>query len=103
MVKISIFYPYSEGKGFDVRYYCEKHMAMVKEVLGDACKGVAVEQGIAGRAPGSPPTYIAMGHIYCDSVEAFQAAFGPHASKFTNDKLNYTMIDPIMQISEVKM
>ena len=49
MIKASLMYPYSEGKGFDMNYYCEKHMPMVKQKLGSACKSIAVEQGIAGR------------------------------------------------------
>ncbi len=103
MIKASVMYPYSEGKEFDIKYYCEKHMPMVKQKLGSACKRIAVEQGIAGGAPGVPPTYVAMGHIYCESVEAFQAAFGPHVAEFRADMPNYTLIQPIIQISEVKI
>ena len=103
MIKVSVLYPYSEGKGFNMKYYCEKHMPMVKQKLGSACKSIAVEQGIAGGAPGAPPTYVAMGHIYCESVEVFQAAFGPHMAEFRADKPNYTLIEPITQISEVKI
>jgi uncharacterized protein (TIGR02118 family) len=44
-----------------------------------------------------------MGHIYCESVEAFQAAFGPHVAEFRADMPNYTLIQPIIQISEVKI
>ena len=84
-------------------YYCDKHIPMVKEKLGAACKSVAVEQGMAGGQPGSPPTYIAMGHLYFDSVEAFQAAFGPHAKEIMGDIPNYTRIQPSIQISEVKI
>ncbi len=103
MIKASVMYPYSEGKRFDMKYYCEKHMPMVKQKLGSACKSIAVEQGIAGGAPGAPPTYVAMGHIYSESLEAFQAAFGAHAVEFMADMPNYTTIQPIVQISEVKI
>ena len=102
MIKVSVLYPHSEGKGFDMKYYCDKHMPMVMKKLGSACKSIAVEQGIAGGAPGAPPTYVAMGHIYCESVEAFQAAFGPHAAEIMADIPNYTPIQPVIQISEVK-
>jgi len=34
---------------------------MVQQKLGSACKGMAVEHGIAGMTPGSPPAFIAMG------------------------------------------
>ncbi len=103
MIKVSVVYPYSESKKFDMKYYCEKHMPMVKQKLGRACKSIAVEQGIAGGAPGTPPTYVAMGHIYSESVEAFQAAIGPHMEEIMADIPNYTPIQPIIQISEVKL
>ncbi len=79
MIKVSVLYPNTTGCKFDMRYYLDKHMPMVRNKLGTACKRVAVEQGIAGGAPGSPATYVAMGHLYFDSTDAFQAAFAPHA------------------------
>jgi uncharacterized protein (TIGR02118 family) len=103
MIKVSVLYPHSGSAGFDMNYYLAKHMPMVKEKLGAACKSMAVEQGVAGGAPGAPPTYVAMGHLYFDSAEAFQAAFTPHASAIMGDIPNYTTIQPVIQISEVKM
>ena len=103
MIKISVFYPNDEGKTFDMEYYCNKHIPMVQGKLGAQCKGVAVEEGLAGGAPGSRATYVAMGHLYFDSVEAFQAAFGPHAEAIMADIPNYTDIKPAIQISEVKI
>ena len=38
-----------------------------------------------------------------DSVEAFQAAFGPHAAEIMGGVPNYTDIQPMIQISEVKI
>lgn len=103
MIKVSVLYPNRPGSKFDIDYYCSKHIPMVREKLGAACKGMAVEHGIAGMPPGSAPAYIAMGHIYCDSAEAFQAAFAPHAQEIMGDIPNYTDIEPIIQISEVKI
>jgi uncharacterized protein (TIGR02118 family) len=103
MIKVSVLYPNSAGGKFDIDYYCQKHMPMVKRKLGDACKQMNVEQGVAGGAPGSAPTYVAMGHLYFDSVPAFQAAFAPHAQEIMSDIPNYTNSQPIIQISEVKM
>lgn len=76
---------------------------MVQEKLGAALKGVAVEQGLSGAEPGSQATYVAMGHLLFDSVEAFQEAFGPHAEAIMGDVPNYTDVQPTIQISEVKM
>ena len=103
MIKVSVLYPNNEGSKFDMKYYCENHVPMVQQKLGAACKGVAVEQGISGTAPGSRAAYAAMGHLYFDSVEAFQTAFAPHAASIMADIPNYTDIQPTMQISEVKV
>jgi uncharacterized protein (TIGR02118 family) len=84
-------------------YYVASHMPMVRQKLGAACKGIAVEQGIAGGAPGSQPTYVAMGHLLFDSVQSFQEAFAPHADSIMGDIPNYSSIQPVIQISEVKM
>jgi uncharacterized protein (TIGR02118 family) len=102
MIKVSILYPYKEGAAFNMDYYLNRHMPMVRDTIGAACKGIAVEQGLGGPAPGSHPTYVAMGHILLDSVEAFQTAFAEHGAKFMADIPNYTAIEPVIQISEVK-
>ena len=57
--------------------------------------------GNGGGAPGAPATYVGMRHIYGDSVESFQAAFGPHAREIMGDIPNYTDLQPVLQISEV--
>ncbi len=103
MIKVSVLYPGGEGKTFNMDYYCNEHMALVKEKVGDAIKGVAVEAGLGGAEPGSPPVYVAMGHLYFESLDAFQTFFGPHAGEIMADIPNYTNIQPVIQISEVKM
>ncbi|HKJ00203.1 MAG TPA: EthD family reductase [bacterium] len=102
MIKVSVLYPNKSGAKFNMDYYLNSHMPMVASKLGSALKGSAVEEGIAGGAPGSPATYVAMGHLLFDSVEAFQAAFGPHASAIMADIPNYTDLQPVLQISEVR-
>src|SRR5262249_49828671 len=59
-----------------------------------------VEEGIAGGAPGAPATFVAMGHLYFDSIDAFQAAFAPHAQSILADIPNYTNTQPTIQVSE---
>jgi uncharacterized protein (TIGR02118 family) len=102
MIKVSVLYPAGAGKKFNMEYYLGTHMPMVRSKLGAACKSTAVEQGLGGGAPGAPPTYTAMGHLYFDSVAEFQAAFGPHAEAIMADIPNYTDIQPVIQVSEVK-
>lgn len=103
MIKVSVLYPNSDAASFDMDYYCNSHMPMVKEKLGDACKNVAVDGGLGGGAPDSPPLYVAMGHLYFDSVGDFQSAFGPHAEAIMGDIPNYTNVEPVIQVSDVHM
>ncbi len=101
MIKVSVMYPNAPGAKFDHEYYREKHMPMVKSRMGDRCKYYTVDKGVAGGTPDAPATYIAMGHLFCESVEEFQTGFGPHAEEILGDIPNYTNQTPVIQISEV--
>jgi uncharacterized protein (TIGR02118 family) len=103
MITVTVLYPNKEGAKFDMSYYLAKHIPMVKKLLGPALKGVIVEQGIGGGAPGSKPTYSVTCHLRFDSVESFQAAFAPHAGSVQADVRNYSAVEPIVQVSEVKL
>jgi uncharacterized protein (TIGR02118 family) len=101
MIKVSVMYPYAAGARFDHTYYRERHMPMMKQRLGAACLYYTVENGIAGGTPGTNPVYVAKCDFVCTSVEAFQAARGPHVQEIRDDIANYTDIQPVLQISEV--
>ena len=101
MIKVSVFYPNKPGARFDFDYYTTKHLPLVRDKLGTALTGIAADQGIAGGTPGSAPAYIAIAHLYFDSVEAFQEAFNPVAGDVLGDIPNYTDLQPELQISEV--
>lgn len=101
MIRFSVMYPYAADARFDHDYYRDKHMPLLKARLGDACISYTIEKGLAGGAPGTPPTYVGMCHVLSESVETFQTAFGPHAKEIRGDVKNYTDIAPVIQISEV--
>lgn len=101
MIKVSVMYPHREGARFDHDYYRDTHMPLVAARMGAACRFYTVDKGLAGGAPGQPPTYVGMCHIFCDSVDSFQAGFGPHAEEILADIANYTDLQPVLQISEV--
>ena len=44
-----------------------------------------------------------MVHATFDSAEVFATTFAPHAAELQGDALNYTNIQPVLQISEVMM
>jgi uncharacterized protein (TIGR02118 family) len=103
MIKVTVLYPNNPDSKFDWAYYCDSHIPMVRQKLGAALKGVSVDQGVGGPAPGSPPPYLALAHLLFDSVQSFQSSFGPHAQAIQSDISNYTNTQPTIQISEVKL
>ena len=103
MIIVSVLYPNGPGSKFDLDYYLKRHMPMVQQRLGAPLKRLAVERGLAGGAHGAPPPFLAAAHLHFDSVEAFQAAFGPHAEPILADVPNYTNTTPVIQISEVSL
>ena len=76
-------------------------MPLLKSRMGDSSKSYTVDRGLAGGAPDAPAIYVGMCHIFCDSVESFQAGFGPHAQEIMADIPNYTDQAPVIQTSEV--
>jgi uncharacterized protein (TIGR02118 family) len=101
MIKVGVFYPRTEK--FDWDYYLGTHTPMIQKLLSPALKKVDVEKGLGGAGPGAPATYTTICNLHFDSIEAFQAAFSPHAGAIMNDIANYTDVQPVVQISEVKM
>jgi uncharacterized protein (TIGR02118 family) len=102
MIRVSVYYPNSPGAKFDMAYYITSHMPMVKKKVS-TCKGISAEQGLGGGAPGTPPTYIAIGHLLFDTVEAFESGFAPHAPEIMADVVNYTNTKPVIQVNEITL
>lgn len=101
MIKVSVMYPNTSGARFDHQYYRDKHLPFVKKSMGGKCKYYTIDKGLSGVNPSAPATYVGMCHIFCESVEAFQEGFGPHAQEILADIPNYTDLAPVIQISEV--
>lgn len=99
--KISILYPYEDGKYFNMDYYSKRHMPMVASLFGEKLKGYSIDKGLSGRTPDDAVTYIAMGYFYFEKLSDYKEAFGPNAEKIRGDIPNYTNIQPIVQISQV--
>jgi hypothetical protein len=50
MIKVSVLYPNVAGTKFDMAYYLNHHIPMVRRLLGSALKGVSVEHGFPARS-----------------------------------------------------
>jgi len=103
MIKVSVLYPNHPGNHFDVTYYCEKHIPLVRQLVGPALRQFSVDQGLSGMMPNTPAPYLAVGHLYFDSLESFQESFRPYVPQLVADIPNFTNAQPTIQISEVKL
>ena len=102
MIRVTVLYPATEGKKFDVDYYKNKHMKLVSDRLkAFGLVRTEVDKGVAGGAPGSAAPYVAIGHVYFNSLDGFQKGMGQHGKEIMGDIPNYTNIPPQMQISEI--
>jgi uncharacterized protein (TIGR02118 family) len=102
MFKVAILYPNGEGKTFDMDYYEKKHMPMVAGFLGGNLKFYEIDKGIAGRTPNGKAPYAAVGYFYITDVAEYNRAIAQNRDAVVNDFKNYTNIEPIVQISEIK-
>jgi uncharacterized protein (TIGR02118 family) len=103
MISVNVLYPNSANVRFNMNYYLDTHIPLVSRLLGAALKGVLVQQGSGGGAPGSPPEYAVITVLRFDSMAAFQAAFEPHAAAITADIVNFSNVQPTIQFSDVRL
>ena len=102
MIKVSVLYPNGEGKKFDHAYYTSTHLELVQSLLGPmGLVNGEMEKGISGADPNEPAPFLALGHLYFNTVEEVHAAFAIHAGAIMGDVVNFTDAKPQIQISEV--
>ena len=92
MIRMSVLYPSNEGSTFDLDYYREQHMAIVRRDM-PAVKRIEVDQAIDG-------PYMAVGHLYFDSAEDLQASMGNGAAAMA-DIPNFTNVQPFVQVATI--
>ena len=102
MIRVTVLYPNKPGAKFDYDYYINKHMKMVNEKFGPmGLVKSEVDKGVGGMGAGSPPPYVALGHMVFNSIEDFQKANAAHGGDLAADIPNFTNIEPQFQISEI--
>jgi uncharacterized protein (TIGR02118 family) len=101
LIKVSVMYPFAEGKTFNMEYYESKHMPMVAGLLGSNLVKYTIEKGVASGIPNQTLPYMAIGTFYVKSLSDYQAAIGPKRDAIRADFANYTNTTPIILVSEV--
>jgi uncharacterized protein (TIGR02118 family) len=93
MIRLSVFYPSTEGATFDHDYYKNKHVPLAVKAWG--LDGAEIDKGVDG-------PYVAAVHFKFASTEALAAAMGSEKTgDVMADVANYTTIAPVLQTSEI--
>lgn len=102
MFKITVLYPSGDDKTFNMDYYENKHMPMVAGYLGKNMKFYEIDKGISGRTANDKVPFVAIGYFYVSDIAEYNKAIAQNRDAVMNDIKNYTNIQPVIQISEVK-
>src|SRR6476469_2819551 len=102
MFKVTILYPNGDDKTCDMDYYEKKHMPMVAGFLGKNLKFYEIDKGIAGRTPNDKVPFVAIGYFYISDIAEYNKAIAQNRDAVISDFKNYTNIQPVVQISEIK-
>lgn len=93
MIRLSVFYPVTEGAAFDHDYYRDHHVPL-------ACKTWGLDSAEIDRRIDGP--YEAVVHFQFESAEAMKAAMALDTDGVVRaDVPNYTTIVPTRQLSEI--
>lgn len=93
MIRMSVFYPQTEGATFDHDYYRDSHVPLAVKSWSPV--DTQIDKGVDG-------PYVAAVHFTFDSIEAMGAAMGsPGTAEIMADVANYTTIQPLIQTSEI--
>jgi len=101
LIKVSVMYPFAEGKTFNMEYYETKHMPMVAGYLGPNLVKYTIEKGLSSGVPNQTLPYMAIGTFYVKSLSEYQAAIAPNIAAIRADFANYTNAIPVILVSEV--
>ncbi|MCO6147940.1 EthD family reductase [Flavobacterium sp. NRK1] len=101
MIKVLAYFKNTKGKKFDIDYYVNHHLPLIKKICGENLKNLSVDRGLFGHEPNSEPVYIIVTHFYFENLEAFQNSIVNNLNTILADSPNFTDIEPVFQISEV--
>ncbi len=97
MIKVTILYPRSGGTFFDLNYYIDSHMKLVRETLKPF--GLQTAEVDAGFDEKTSP-FFAIGHLLFNTLGEYETGFSAKGHELLSDIPNYTDVEPVVQVSK---
>ena len=101
MILVTVMYPAAAETTFDVDYYLNKHIPLLKDRWSSlGLSNVQVVRG-TGKPDGSAPDYQMMALLTFGSIEDFKAAGKAHGREIFADIANFTNAPASVQINNI--
>lgn len=101
MILVTVMYPAGNDTTFDLEYYLNKHMPLVKDRwTPHGLKNAQVLRG-AAKPDGSTPDYQMMALLTFGSMDDFKSAGKAHGREVFADIANFTNAKAAVQINDI--
>jgi len=101
VIAVNVLYPNKPGTEFDIAYYLDHHIPLVRRLFGSSLKGVKVQRFVSGSQTGSPASFVVICDLLFESAAAYQGSVASALPELIQDVPRYTNSEPLIQIADV--
>lgn len=102
MFRVVILYPRTPDSQFDMNYYLNHHMPLVREIFQNtSLVKIEVDQGLTNAFPDQPLPFESISYFHFEKIEDFQSRMMVRGGEIVGDMANYTNVQPIIQIDQL--
>jgi uncharacterized protein (TIGR02118 family) len=104
MISVVVLYPNKAGSKFDLDYYVQRHLPLVRDRLGPMgmrSLTYTLERAMDPKAP--PQPYRLAAELRFDDMESMARALEAHGPETQADIPNFTDVAPVILIGEVHL
>jgi uncharacterized protein (TIGR02118 family) len=100
MITLSVLYPRTAGSSFNLDYYLQKHIPLVKERFGHTgLTAVSLLEG-TGTLEGGSPHFAMIALLHFGSIDDVRNSIEKHGAEVVGDIPNFTGVQPVLQLNQ---
>lgn len=102
MFRVVILYPKTPDSHFDLDYYQNHHIPLVRNIFkGTSLAKIEVDEGLANAFPDQPVPFASISYFHFENIQDFQQGMMQRGGEIIGDMPNYTNVQPVIQIDRV--
>ena len=103
MISLMVLYPNEPGSRFDIDYYVNRHLKLVRDRLEPlGMRSLTFMTEAATDLAAAPQTFRLVADLRFDDMEATRRALAAHGAETQADIPNFTDVTPVILIGEAK-